>query len=100
MQFVAFWEFKYENAEKYVEMYKKMTEERERGTSKSPKLIFGPYIFDGQYKGLSVYETSDPDELMTLALYYAPVLTFKFMPIIESKKFVDLLERKKEGTPL
>lgn len=96
MLFVAFWEFNYDNAGKYVELFRQMTEERGRGTSKSPKLVFGPYIVTGEYRGFSVYETDDPDELSRLALFYASVLTFKFAPIIESKKFADLLQSMKK----
>jgi len=77
-------------------LYKQMIAEREKGTAKSPKLIFGPCILDGQYKGFSVYETDDPDRLMSLALFYAPALTFKFEPIIESRKFVELLQSMKK----
>ena len=96
MKFIGFWEFDANDDEKYIEKFRQMTAEREKGTATSPKLVFGPYLFEGERAGFSVYETDDPDKLMALGIFFSPVLTIRFVPIIESARFAELYYKMKQ----
>ncbi len=96
MRFIAFWWYSPENTQKYLEKYRQLTAEREKGTDKSPALVFGPHHFAGQCKGFSVYDADDPGKLTMLADFYAPELTFKFVPLVDNKDRAELyFEAKK-----
>ncbi len=93
MLFIGFWWYSPENAQAYIQKYRQLMEERKKGTEKSPKLVFGPYHFAGQRKGFAIYETEDPGKLMTLAMYFAPELEFKFVPLIDNVKTAELYSK-------
>lgn len=93
MLFLGFWWYSSENAQSYVKKFKQLTEERKKGTEKSPKLVYGPYHFAGQRKGFVVYETDSAEELMTIAMFYSPELEFKFVPLIDNAKTMELYDK-------
>jgi hypothetical protein len=43
-----------------------------------------------------VYETDNPDQLWNIALYYTPLVKWKFVPIEESARNVELYEKMKK----
>lgn len=93
MLFIGFYWYSPENAATYIEKFRQLNEERKKGTEKSPKIVFGPYHFAGQRKGFAVYETDDPDKFMTLAMFFAPELDFKFVPLIDNVKTAELYSK-------
>jgi hypothetical protein len=94
--FIAFWEYSAEDTAKVIEKFNKATEERKKGTEKFAKLVYGPYHFNGKQEGFSVYETDDPDKLMNISIFYAPEMTWKFKPIIETRKAAELWLKMKK----
>ena len=54
------------------------------------KIVYGPYNFNGETKGFTVYETDDPDQLANIAIFYGPEETFKFVPLIDTRKTAEL----------
>jgi hypothetical protein len=96
VKFVAFWEYDAEVAMKVIEKLKQMTAEREKGTERVPKLIFGPFNFAGETKGFSVYETDDPDKLTNMTAFYMPELRMKIIPIQESARAAELYVKMKK----
>jgi len=99
--FAGFWWYSPESTEAYIEKFKQMIADREKGTAKSPKLVFGPYHFAGQCKGFSVYETDDAGMLVELENFFSPELTFKFVPLVDSKKILELTKvAPKSPTPI
>lgn len=95
-KFIGFWEYCLEDTDKVTEKFKKIMEERGKGTEKYGKLLFGPYHIGGESKGFAIYETDDMTQLTNLAVYYTPVLKLKFMPIHESSKVVELYLKSKK----
>jgi hypothetical protein len=98
MLFIVFFEYSAENIQKVIEKFGQLTVEREELTREGriPKLVFGPYHFNGQAKGFSVYETDDPDQLMNFAIFYLPEMTIKWVPLIESRKAAELWMKMKK----
>ncbi len=96
MQFIGFFEYSAENVGNYFEKFRQMTAEREKGTENSPKLIFGPFLLEGENRGFAVYETDDPDRLMRLSLFFTPELKVEFVPIIETRKAAELYRKMKK----
>ncbi|MEM3640763.1 MAG: DUF3303 family protein [Candidatus Bathyarchaeia archaeon] len=95
MKFIAFWEYRAEDTNKVIEKFRQVSMEREKRTEFA-KLVYGPYSFNGERKGFSVYETDDPDKLMSLAVFYAPEMNWKFIPIIETAKGAELWLKMKK----
>lgn len=90
MQFIGFFEYNADDADKVIEKFTQIMAERQTGTEKFAKLVFGPYHFNGEDKGFGIYETDDPDKLMSLSVFYTPLMKWKFIPIIDSRKAVEL----------
>jgi len=96
MKFIAFWEYNAEDTAKCIDKLKQAMAERDKGTERFAKMIFGPYHFNGETKGFSVYETDDPDKLMNIAIFYGPEMKWKFIPIIETGKSAELWLKMKK----
>jgi len=97
VHFIAFWEYRAEDTEKTIQKLRKRMAEMEKTTKTFAKLVFGPYTFNGETKGFSVYETDDPDKLTNLAIFYHPEMTWKFVPLIDTQKGAELwLKMKKK----
>jgi hypothetical protein len=95
MKYICFWEFKPEDFDKMIEKYKQAMEDREKVPDKFPKILFGPYSLGGEWKGFTVYDAT-PEQMTNLALHYMPEEKLKFVPIVDSKKAIELyLEMKK-----
>jgi hypothetical protein len=88
--FIGFFEYNADDADKVIAKFTQIMAERQTETEKFGKLVFGPYHFAGEDKGFGVYETDDPDRLMSLSVFYTPLLKWKFIPLIESGKAVEL----------
>ena len=95
MLFAAFWKYEAEDTEKVIEKLKQRMATIEKDTSFA-KLVYGPYTFNGQRKGFSVYETDDPDKLASLQIFYSPEMTWKFVPLIDTRKASELYLKMKK----
>jgi len=96
VKFIGFWEYCPEDTEKVIQKFRQMTIEREKGTEKFAKLIFGPFGMGGETKGFSVYETDDMDKLTNISAFYMHEMKFKFIPIQESSKAAELYLKVKK----
>jgi len=102
MKFIGFFEYRSEDMEKAIEMLKAVTAERQKSPEKYAKIIFGPFnlqprtVMDGEFEGFCVYETDDPEKLVNLQIAYNPVVRFKMVPILETSKAVELVEKMKK----
>jgi len=96
MKFIGFWEYCPEDIDKVIEKFKKMTAEREKGTEKYPKLVFGPYTMFEESKGFSIFETDDPDQLTNTWIHYMPEMKWKFVLIQESTRTSELYLKSKK----
>jgi hypothetical protein len=96
VQFIGFWEYCAEDTMKVIEKFRQVTAEREKGTTRFPKLVYGPYHFNGEHKGFVVFDTDDPDQLTNQASFYAPEMEWKFVPLIDTRKRFDLWLKMKK----
>jgi hypothetical protein len=94
---LAFGEYCPEDFEKVAERFRQAMAERQRGSVKFPKMIFPPHGISGESKTVMVYDDPTEEQLNALVIHYLPVMTFKFMPLLEATKFIEQYnkERKK-----
>jgi len=96
MQFIGFFEYKAEDSAKVIEKLRQRQAEWKKGVEKFVKPVYGPYNFNGERKGFSVYETDNPDDLMSVATFYAPEMVWKFVPLIDSGKGAEIWLKMKK----
>lgn len=95
MKYICFWEFKPEDFDNIIEKYRQAMEDREKIPDKFPKILFGPYSIGGEWKGFTVYDAT-PEQMTNLALHYMPEEKLKFIPILDSKKALELYLKMKK----
>ena len=88
MKYIVFWEFSPEDMDKVVEKSVKAQEDAKKNPGKYPEYIFPPHAIGGQPKGFSLVEAT-PEQIVTGVTYWRPELKVKYMPIIESAKFIE-----------
>jgi hypothetical protein len=86
----------WENIEKVTEAWKRVLDERSKGSDRWPKrLLFEPHQFtvpgllgkkDGQ--GFFIFETDKEEHLVNYMMHYANIQDVKIIPIVETKKAV------------
>lgn len=96
MKYIAFWEFNPEDFEKVIEKFMQIRAERNTGAKKYPKSLSAAFTMVGEPKGFQLFETDDPEQLVNLSLHYVPLVKFKFIPIIESTKGVEIYHKMKK----
>jgi hypothetical protein len=96
LKFIGFFEHDLKDTDAVVEKFRQMTAEREKGTQKYPKLLYGSYYIGGESKGFGIYETDDMETITNLTIHYIPVLRCKFLPIHESSKWLELYLQSKK----
>ena len=95
LKFIAFYEYKPEDMDKVIERMAQSREIREKDPERFPKTIFEPFSM-GVGKGFAVVETDNPDQLWNVALHYSAVATWKFVPLLESTRVVELHQKMKK----
>ena len=96
MKFIAFFEFRPEDFDKAIELNNTFVEKKKKEPEKYPKLIFGPYILGGEFKGFAVDEVSDPQKITNEILHYMPTVKFRFVPLLDGYEAVELYQKMKE----
>ena len=95
VKYIAFWEFDPDDFEKVTEKFLQIRAERGKENEKYPKSLSAAYTMIGKPKGFQLFETDDSEQLANLTLHYVPLVEFKFVPIIESSKGVELYQKMK-----
>jgi hypothetical protein len=96
VKFIGFWEYNLEDVDKVLEKFMTMTKEREKGSEKFPKMIYGPYFIGGESKGFTIFETDNPDQLTNTTIHYMPEMRWRFAPIHEASRTAELYLRSKK----
>ena len=96
MKFIGFFEYCAEDADKVIEKFKQISAERQKGTERFAKMIFGPFNFSGETKGFGIVETDDPDKLSNIGIFYLPEVKCNFLPIEDSSKTIELYLKMKK----
>ncbi len=95
MNIVAFYEIKPDDFDKVIKKFKEANIEREKGSNKFPKTVFGPVTMGGQWKGFVVYEDPSNEQLNALMIQYKGIMSFKFVPIFDSVEFIQQYNKSK-----
>jgi hypothetical protein len=95
MRFIAYLECGSEDLDELIDVWDKRLSGKH-----AMKTIFPPHtIADSPrgYKGFTVFETDDIDDIMHYVTEYGLVAKVKVLPIWESKKSTDLYKKIKSG---
>ena len=96
MKYIGFWEFCPENMDKAIEKNNQVVAERNTGSKKFGTVIFGPFGLGGEMKGFTVFEVDNYEQLINLSLHYVPYMTWKFVPLLETTKIIELWHKMKK----
>jgi len=96
MKYIGFWEFCPGDLDKAIAKNNQVIADRKTGSKKFGTMIFGPFGLGGEMKGFTVYEVDNYEQLINISLHYAPVMTWKFVPILETGKVIELWEKMKK----
>ena len=101
MKFMTFHEYDVEDTEKVIEKFKQRLEESEKEPDKFPKILLGPFAM-GEYdspglvKNVTIHEVDDPNQLLTLAIFFSPEISYRFVPLFESSIAIQLYMQMKK----
>jgi len=95
MRFLVFWQYETEDLEKVIKKFKQLTKDREKNPKKYPKVISGPFLFNGESKGITVCDAEDDEQVLNLHLYHQPLLTLSFVPIVDIDSAFEMMFPKK-----
>ena len=88
MKYILFSEYHPEDRDKVVERVKKNYENREKNPEKYPTWLFPPHNLAGTTKGFRVVEAT-PEQLLNARIDWMPLMTFKAVPIFDSRRLAD-----------
>ena len=86
MKYVCFFEYEAEDFDNIIPLFQKMAELR--GKPGYPKGLSPTYGVGGETKGFTLYEVSDPQEIINHAVHYHPFLKLKWVPLVEGTDYV------------
>jgi len=89
MNFIGYYELKPEDFDEVIKKFQEAMAEREKDPDKYPKILFGPVTMGGQWRGFTVYEDPTGEQLNALMIQYKDLMTFKFVHIYDSAKFIE-----------
>ncbi|MFP3951992.1 MAG: DUF3303 family protein [Candidatus Bathyarchaeia archaeon] len=94
MKFIAFWEGETDIFEDFVEIWRKrVSENRQVQTLLPPHTIAEA---SSGFKGFTVFEAEDADEIMEYVTDYGSIADVKILPIWESSKGTEMYKEKKK----
>jgi hypothetical protein len=93
MKYLAICKWNPEDVEKVFARARVSFKERDEGTDKYPKFVFSPHMMIGKNKTFMVYEGSE-EQLANVVHHWLGLARWKFIPIIETKKSMELFEKR------
>jgi len=96
MKYIGYWEFDLENSEKASELMKKLGVARKEKPDDFPDTVLGAHNIAGSSKGLTIFETDDPDKLLQVSLRFSPVVRWKFLPLYPIGTIRELIKEIKQ----
>jgi len=94
MRFIVFWEYNPDDLEKVIKRLKEFEKEIKKNPKKYPKIVFGPYLFGGESKGISVCDIEGDEQPVNYHLFFQAELKMSFVPIVELDTAFDLISQK------
>jgi len=95
MKYIGYWEFDLENSEKASELMKKLGVARKEKPDDFPDIVLGAHNIAGSNKGLTIYETDDPEKLLQVSLRFSPIVRWKFLPLYPTGTINKLIKETK-----
>lgn len=90
MKVLKFWKLSPEHMEAGIAKYVKLLEEMKKAPESYPKYVVPPHGIGGVFKGISIMEADNEEQLMRYILAVTPEFKIKFVPLIESSKAIEL----------
>ena len=81
MKYLCYWEFDLKDTDKAIELNEKARAARKEKPDDFPDTVLGGHFIAGSSKGLTIFETDDPDKLLQVSLRFSPVMRWKFLPL-------------------
>ena len=91
MKYIVYWKSQGEGR-KLSETAQKLREDMKKNPEKYCKILFPSHLMVGERKGFYVVEAT-ADQMMNTALFYGPLMDFKFVPIVKSTEMVTAAQR-------
>ena len=95
MKYVSLWEFSPEDLDKVVEKIGRVNAERQKVPEKYLKIVFPAHTFGGEFKGLTIVEVDNPEQIENLVVQVMPELKVKYVPLLEVEKLIELYQKEK-----
>jgi len=98
MKYIGIWEMASKDMDVNLKKYQELLTAREKGSDKFPKKTLSDnYVFTGQYKGFILYDDNTTEEqLVNVALHFKDTMKWKFKPITEASKTIELYMKSKK----
>jgi hypothetical protein len=93
---VKFWKLGEEDLDKGVAKFGKLLEEMKKEPAKYPKYVVPPHGIGSVFKGMSILDADNEEQLINYILALTPEFKIKFMPLIESSKAIEIYMKTKK----
>lgn len=95
MKLIVFWEYDANDLKVVIEKFQKLDVERKKTPEKYPEIISGPFMFNGEAKGITICNAKSDEQLVSLHLYHQPELKLSFVPIMNPETALEVISQKK-----
>ena len=96
MDFIGYFEYKPEDFDKIIKLFRKAMEAREKDKEKFPKMVYGPVGMAGGWKGFTVYKDPTQKQMNSLVIHYMPYMTFKFISLTPASEMIEQYLKEKK----
>lgn len=96
MKVIKFWKLCPEDLDKGIAKFGKLLEEMNKAPEKYPKYVVPPHGVGDVFKGISILEADNEEQLVNYILAVTPEFKIKFIPLIDSSKAIELYMKTKQ----
>ena len=91
MKYIVYWKSQGEGRI-LAETAQKLREDMKKNPDKYCKVLFPSHLMVGQGRGFYIVEAT-AEQMMNTAMFYGPIMSFKFVPIVKSSEMVAAAQR-------
>ena len=95
MKFVVFWEYNSEDLKTVIEKFLKLEKLNKKNPQKYPTNVSGPFLFTGEFKGITVCEAENDEQIVNFHKYCQPEVKLSFFPVNDLKTTYNLIFHSK-----
>lgn len=96
MKYVKFWEVALADQDEAIEKWGKYLEKSKKTPEKYPRYVVPPHGVGEALKGISILEVDNEEQLINYLIELAPPLKAKFVPLIDSTKYIETYMKTKK----